>query len=131
MGTGPLVSIDLAAAEPAYRQIVNDLRRHLVSGALKPGDSLPSVRQLALDLGVHFNTVALAYRALAEEGWLDLRRGRGASVIKRASTRAADPGRVDQLVRRLGELTAELRTAGMTRKQIGLVLRRLATGVER
>ena len=72
------VSLNLESPIPAYRQIANDLRRHLVEERLKPGDLLPPIRQLAVDLGVHFNTVALAYRMLADEGWLELKRRRGA-----------------------------------------------------
>jgi DNA-binding transcriptional regulator YhcF (GntR family) len=63
---------------PLYRQIADAIRTLLVAGTLVPGDILPPVRRLAIDLGLHFNTVAEAYRALALEGWLDLRRGRGA-----------------------------------------------------
>ena len=74
----PPLRIALTANAPAYRQIVDAVRAVLVGGALRPGDQLPPVRQLALDLGVHFNTVAEAYRILAGEGWLDLRRQRGA-----------------------------------------------------
>jgi DNA-binding transcriptional MocR family regulator len=62
------VSLNLESPIPAYRQIADDVRRHLVDEQLKPGDLLPPIRQLALDLGVHFNTVALAYRLLADEG---------------------------------------------------------------
>ncbi len=82
------VSINLESPVPAFRQIAGDLRRHLVDGQFKPGDLLPPIRQLALDLGVHFNTVALAYRLLADEGWLELKRGRGATVIARNTPRA-------------------------------------------
>ena len=81
------VSLNLESPVPAYRQIADDLRRHLVDERLKPGDLLPPIRQLALDLGVHFNTVALAYRLLADEGWLELKRRRGATVIARNSPR--------------------------------------------
>ena len=79
----PVLQIDLASDLPASEQIVRGLRATLLAGQFRPGDQLPSVRQLALDLGVHHNTVAGAYRQLAEEGWLDLRRGRGATVIER------------------------------------------------
>jgi len=79
----PVLQIDLASELPASEQIVRGLRAALVAGQFQPGDQLPSVRQLAMDLGVHHNTVAGAYRQLAEEGWLDLRRGRGATVIER------------------------------------------------
>jgi len=78
-----VLQIDLASELPASEQIVRGLRATLLAGQFRPGDQLPSVRQLALDLGVHHNTVAGAYRQLAEEGWLDLRRGRGATVIER------------------------------------------------
>ena len=122
------VSIDLESPVPAYRQIANDLRRHLVEERLKPGDLLPPVRQLALDLGVHFNTVALAYRMLADEGWLELKRRRGATVIARNAPRAVDRRQVDHLLRQLSQIAAQLRSAGMSSRQIASALRRLAHG---
>ena len=107
------VSLDLESPVPAYRQIANDLRRSSGGRRLKPGDLLPPVRQLAVDLGVHFNTVALAYRMLADEGWLELKRRRGATVIARnAPRRRSASGRSP--VRQLAHIAAELRSAGMS-----------------
>src|SRR5262247_4935344 len=108
------VSLNPSSPTPVYRQIANDLRRHLVEERLKPGDLLPPIRQLAVDLGVHFNTVALAYRMLADEGWLELKRRRGAVVMARSAPRSMDRTRVDQLLRQLGHIAAELRSAGMS-----------------
>ena len=122
------VSLNLESPVPAYRQIANDLRRHLVEGRLTPGDLLPPIRQLAVDLGVHFNTVALAYRMLAEEGWLELKRRRGATVIARNAPRAVDRRQADHLLRQLGQIAAELRSVGMSARQISAALRRLAQG---
>ena len=122
------VSLDLESPTPAYRQIAHDLRRHLVDERLKPGDLLPPIRQLALDLGVHFNTVALAYRLLADEGWLQLKRRRGATVIARNAPRAVDRREVDGLLRQLSQIAAQLRGAGMTSRQISSALRRIAQG---
>jgi GntR family transcriptional regulator len=122
------VSLNLESSIPAYRQIANDLRRHLVEERLKPGDLLPPIRQLAVDLGVHFNTVALAYRMLADEGWLELKRRRGAAVIARNAPRTADRRQVDHLLRQLAHIAAELRSIGMTSRQISSALRRLAQG---
>src|SRR5262245_17418425 len=122
------VSLDLQSSTPAYRQIANDLRRHLVDERLKPGDLLPPIRQLALDLGLHFNTVALAYRLLADEGWLELKRRRGATVIARNAPRSVDRRQVDHLLRQLAQIAAQLRSAGMSSRQISLALRRLAEG---
>lgn len=97
---------------PAYQQIVDWLRKLLISGQLKPGTALPSVRHMASDVGVHFNTVAAAYRALAEEGWLDLRQGRGATVIERTMPKA-DRKTVDEFRHRLRSLTALMRASGV------------------
>ena len=120
------ISLNLESPIPAYRQIADDVRRHLVDERLKPGDLLPPVRQLALDLGVHFNTVALAYRLLADEGWLELKRRRGATVIARNAPRTVDQRQVDHLLRQVSQIAAQLRSAGMSSRQISLALRRLA-----
>jgi GntR family transcriptional regulator len=122
------VSLNLESPIPAYRQIADDLRRHLVDERLKPGDLLPPIRQLALDLGVHFNTVALAYRLLADEGWLELKRRRGATVIARNAPRAVDRRQVDGLLRQVAQIAAQLRSAGMSSRQISSALRRIAQG---
>lgn len=126
----PLIELRPDSSVPAYRQIADGLRRHLVEGRLKPGELLPPIRQLAMDLGIHFNTVAQAYRLLGDEGWLELKRRRGAMVLERGRPAKPDRGRVDALLRRLSELTAELRTAGVPRAQIAIALRRLAEDLE-
>ena len=122
------VSLNLDSSVPAYRQIADEVRRHLVDGQLEPGDLLPPIRQLALDLGVHFNTVALAYRLLADEGWLELKRRRGATVIARNAPRDVDQRQVDGLLRQLAQIAAQLRSAGMSSRQISSALRRIAQG---
>jgi GntR family transcriptional regulator len=123
--------IDLNSSIPVYRQIVDGLRILLVNGELNPGDSMPSVRRLALDLGVHFNTVAEAYRILAEEGWLAIGRRTGARVVERATPNRADPQSGEAFQRRLRELIAEQQSRGVTREGIARELRRLADTLER
>jgi GntR family transcriptional regulator len=107
-----IIQVDLAGHTPAYQKIVNVLRAQLVAGAFQPGDQLPTVRTLAMDLGVHHNTVAEAYRLLAQEGWLDLKRGRGATIIKRSSP-SPSPEAEGQFARRLDELTAKALAEGV------------------
>ena len=121
--------IDLDSAVPAYRQIVDGMRILLVDGRLAPGLELPSVRRIAVDLGVHFNTVAEAYRTLAEEGWLDLRHGRGATVVKRDAP-AANAERVAEFRHRLRALVAELQAQGASAARLSLELRTLADELE-
>ncbi len=126
----PPLRIDIHSGVPAYRQIVDALRALLVQGSLKPGDRLPPVRQLALDLAVHFNTVAEAYRVLAEEGWLDLRRRRGALVLAR-KTPDAPADALESFGRRLRELAAEFRSAGFPAAAMARELRALAEGLRK
>src|ERR1700716_1342656 len=83
MAQSPRIRIDPASGIPVVRQITDSLRVFLVEGQLLPGAALPSVRRVAMELGIHFNTVAEAYRQLAAEGWLDLKHGRGALVVPR------------------------------------------------
>ncbi len=119
------IRIDLASAVPAYRQIANALRALLVTGTFPIGEPLPTVRQLAVDLGVHHNTVAEAYRVLSEEGWLALRRRHGAIVLDRS--RPTPPRQARRsLVQRLRELTAEAQAAGLSPGAIAESMRSIA-----
>lgn len=106
--------IDTASNTPVYRQIVDGIRSQLVEGTLAPGDALPTVRDLALDLGVHFNTVAEAYRLLSGEGWLDVRRRRGAIVMARDTPQASPKAR-QNFAEKLRQLIAQMRSEGLTR----------------
>lgn len=125
MSPKPVIRIDLAATVPAYRQIANALRALLVAGMFPVGTSLPTVRQLAVDLGVHHNTVAEAYRLLSAEGWLALRRRHGAIVLDRSRPSPSRDTR-RSLVQRLRELTAEAQAAGLPPRVIAESMRSLA-----
>jgi GntR family transcriptional regulator len=120
------IRIDLDSATPVNRQIVDHLRTLLVDGVVAPDDILPSVRRLAIDLGVHFNTVADAYRTLAEEGWLEISHGRGVRVRKRRAPRP-DEETLAIFRRRLRQLVAEMRAQGLSS---AAVVRELASLME-
>ncbi len=122
--------IDLKSPVPVYRQMVDGLRVLLVNGELKPGDQLPPVRRLGMDLGVHFNTVAEAYRTLAEEGWLEIARRRGVKVVSRKAPRRAQADAAENFDRRLRGLVAEMQAGGFSRDGIVRELRRLAEALE-
>ena len=122
----PTITIDFNTPTPVYRLIADAMRHLLVSGDLQAGDQVPTVRQLATDLGVNFNTVAQAYRILEDEGWLDLKRRRGAVVLDRRKPAAPGKERQKQAFQRLRELTAQLQSEGIPVNQIAGQLRRLA-----
>ena len=124
-GTQKILRIDLNRSVPAYRQIADGLRALLVNGGFKPGDRLPTVRQLAIDLAVHHNTVAQAYRLLAEEGWLELRRHRGVKVIERRPQRPTATSQ-ENFSQHLRELAARAIAEGLDAKGIARQLDALA-----
>jgi len=74
------IAIDFRSGQPIYIQIVEQIRRMVANGELKPGDQLPTVRQLATELRVNFNTVARAYRLLDEAGLISTQQGRGTYI---------------------------------------------------
>lgn len=119
------IRIDVNSAEPVYRQIAAQVRALIVEGTLAEGSPLPAVRRLAMDLGVHFNTVAEAYRQLGEEGLIEVSHGRAARVLARKTTAPA-PEAVDGFRQRLRHMVAEMRASGMSstavRRELFLLL---------
>lgn len=75
-----LVNLDLRDARPLYLQIMDEVRRALAVGTLRPDDSLPSVRDLAAELAVNPRTVLQAYQELERDGVVYMRRGQGTFV---------------------------------------------------
>ena len=73
-------SIDFSSHVPVYKQIVEKIKMKIAKGELKQGDFLPSVRKLAEDIGVNFNTVSKAYKELSEQGIIEVQRGEGYTV---------------------------------------------------
>jgi GntR family transcriptional regulator len=133
MSGAPILRIDVSSSVPAYRQIAGGIRAMLVGGAFRPGDVLPTIRKLATDLGIHPNTVAEAYRMLADEGWVDLRRRRGATVLDRPSPEPAAEV-TSTFARRIEELVAEAVAAGVRPGELAdhlkVLERNLARGKE-
>lgn len=114
----PILTVDLSRPQPVYLQIADQIRAALVAGELRPGDRLPSVRQLASDLHVHHNTVALAYRLLAQEGWLELRRGRGARVRGRTGAQRPEAATRGKVRQELESVLARAAAAGFKAEEV-------------
>lgn len=116
------LAIDRGGEAPVYEQVADQVRHLVASGALRPGAALPSVRQLAGDLGVNLNTIARAYRLLESEGFLVIRDRAGVEVAAPASSvsRAAR----STLLEPLRASLARLRQAGMSPEELLRVVRR-------
>jgi GntR family transcriptional regulator len=77
-----MLRIDFRSGLPIYTQIVNQVQAQIASGVLAPGDQLPTVRALAEELRVNFNTVARAYRILDEARIISTQQGRGTYITE-------------------------------------------------
>ena len=112
-----MIDLDSTSSTPPYEQIRSQLAARVDSGALQPGDRLPTVRRLADDLGVATNTVARAYRELEQSGVIETR-GRGGSFVTG-----------DQVARRAKEAAvaylAETRALGLSAAEATALVRNL------
>ena len=79
------LEIDFRSGIPIYLQVVERIKERLAAGQLKPGDQLPTVRSLASDLRVNFNTIARAYRIMDESGIISTQQGRGTYILEMPS----------------------------------------------
>jgi GntR family transcriptional regulator len=93
-----IVSIDARDATPIYAQLERGLRASIATGRLRPGDQLPTVRQLAVELSVNANTVARVYAELERAGVIETRRGVG-SFISATPAQAHPPREHDRRLR--------------------------------
>src|SRR2546423_344568 len=116
--------VRFAHTDPLYERIAADILRRVASGALRPGDRLPPIRQAATVWGVNLNTVAKAYAVLAERGILETRAGAG-TVVARTRTGnhvgALDPvaqARTEHLQSRLSAAVLEALAAGYEEAEI-------------
>lgn len=113
-----MLTIQLDSGVPFTDQVRRGIRQAIAAGELAPGDPLPTVRQLAVDLGINLNTVARAYRQLEVEGLVTPVRGRG-TVVKSSRELSREPREIvrRRLAAEVRDLLANARLAGLTREQ--------------
>jgi DNA-binding transcriptional regulator YhcF (GntR family) len=105
--------LDLHSGVPVYRQIIDQVRGGVASGALSVGDQLPTVRQLAVDLSVNPNTVVRAYRELELGGLLETHQGTG-TFVSAQEVQGGEQERVRQLAQIVADCVARAGAAGFT-----------------
>jgi GntR family transcriptional regulator len=118
-----LVSIDQRDPTPIYAQLERGLRAAIATSRLRPGDQLPTVRQLAVDLQVNANTVARVYAELERAGVIETKRGVG-SFISATPAQAHPPRERDRRLRAFAtRVLADTETAGFTVDDVIAALR--------
>ena len=116
-----LFALNHALDRPIYAQIGDRIKFGVVSGVLKPGELVPSVRELSKTLVVNPNTVARAYRDLQTEGILEPVRGTGLQVGPQA-VEVCRQDRREFVRRRLREAIAEVRQSGLSAEDVAAIL---------
>ena len=117
-----MILLDYRDSRPIYEQVQDGLRKLMVSGVLREGEKLPSVRALAGQLAINPNTIQRAYEALEREGYVYSIGGKGSFVAPR---REVDDGRKDELFKQLDAAVKELLFLGVTREEL---IKRMETG---
>lgn len=120
------ISLDLRSDIPIYIQIVEQVRQLVASEKLKPGDQLPTVRALASDLRINFNTVSRAYRLLDEAGIISTQQGRGTYILEMPPPEISERLRLEALDALARRYWSEARRLGFTLEQAILHLRQQA-----
>ena len=110
-----MITINYRDGRPIYEQVRDGLRRLLVTGAIQPGEKLPSVRRLASQLAINPNTIQRAYEALEQDGYVYSVPGKGSFAALREEIRDT---RKEELLARLDEVAAELMQLGVTPEEI-------------
>ena len=107
-----LLAIDMQSETPIYTQIAQQIIEGIAKGELIPGEGLPSVRALAVDLGVNLHTVNKAYHLLKQDGYVQINRKQGV-IIEPDALPIADEQFKKNILERLRPLVAEAVARGM------------------
>ena len=116
-----MITLNYRDGRPIYEQVKDDLRRLVVTGAMQPGEKLPSVRELAVSLAINPNTIQRAYSELESEGYAASVPGKGSFAVRRE--RAEDDARRLALIDTLRETLRELRALGMSCAELDAIYR--------
>ena len=112
------IQISTGSGFPIYTQIVDRIRHLVATGALKPGEQIPTIRQLAVDLRVDPNTVARAYTILDNEGVISSQQGRGTYIAEHPDQDRLAKFRAEQLRQTLGHIIVETLSLGYAPAQV-------------
>ncbi len=116
------LKVDMHSGVPIYVQVVDGVKHMVATGVLKPGDQLPTVRQLAQDLRVNFNTIARAYTLLDEAGVISTQQGRGTYVREHPDERTLVRMRAEKLDALMGRAVFEAFSLGYKSVEIRAAL---------
>lgn len=116
--TPSIFQVNVGSSEPIYRQLIEQLRRQIAGGQLHAADALPSVREVAANLGVNPMTVSKAYSMLEMEGLLERRRGVGMVIANNAVRMGNHQDRLNLIKPALQRIALEAHQLELEPKQV-------------
>jgi GntR family transcriptional regulator len=122
--------LDLRSGVPVYRQLIDQVLAAIASHALAPGDRLPTVRQVAVDLSININTVVRAYKELEIRGVLSTQQGTGTFITDR-EVRHDEAERQRRLSQLVGDLLARAGSEGFAIADVRRALDDLVPDMDR
>lgn len=124
------ILVDFRADEPLYLQIARQIEQFMKIGQLKPGDQLPTVRELATELRINFNTVTRAYHVLDEARLISTQRGRGTYVWDTPSEETSQKIREEGLEAATLSYISEIVQLGYSTEEVMDILERCLSRLE-
>jgi GntR family transcriptional regulator len=122
------IAIDVESGVPIYVQLVERIKQMVAGGQLQPGEQLPTMRQLATDLRINYNTVGRAYMILDQEGVISTQQGRGTYIASRLTEDQIQRLRVDKLHSLVENAVREAQDLGYRQDEIRQTFEAALTG---
>ena len=119
-----MISLDYKSSKPIYEQIIEQMKFNVMKKYLNPGDAIPSVRKLALDLKITPGTVAKAYQELERQGIIETIRGKGTFIASKIQIKQ-DDNKTDIVIKQIRSGVIELKLMGYDKKMIVDIVKEL------
>ncbi|MGG1347497.1 GntR family transcriptional regulator YtrA [Bacillus subtilis] len=124
-----MIQIDPRSSTPIYEQIIQQMKELCLKGIMKPGDKLPSVRELATIIIANPNTVSKAYKELEREGIIETLRGRGTYISENAKTTLVE-GKMTMIKEQLKQLIIDAHYAGVELEKLQEWIKEISADVK-
>ena len=124
-GENAMFQLDFKDRRPIYEQIKEKMKFLIIGGAMKEGEKIPSVRELAVSMAINPNTIQKAYKELESEGYIYSVTAKGYFVTPRAST---DVGKNAELLAKFSDTVRELMYLGKTKNELSDIINSIYKG---
>lgn len=124
-GENDMFQLDFKDRRPIYEQIKEKMKFLIIGGAMKEGEKIPSVRELAVSMAINPNTIQKAYKELESEGYIYSVTAKGYFVTPREST---DVGKNSELLAKFSDTVRELMYLGKTKNELSDIINSIYKG---